>query len=62
MAAIKCPHCGKCSIDFGQEKCPYCDKLLRVSEGVKDIFNKLFGEEKCNNKKFNKTLKEYFCG
>jgi len=22
MAAIKCPHCGKCSLDFGQEKCP----------------------------------------
>jgi uncharacterized Zn finger protein (UPF0148 family) len=46
MTAIKCPHCGKCFIEYGVAECPFCGKDFRVAEKDFDLpegFDELFG-------------------
>jgi endogenous inhibitor of DNA gyrase (YacG/DUF329 family) len=47
MTAVKCPHCGKCFIEYGVVECPFCGKDFRLGNSkeydLPEGFDELFG-------------------
>ena len=40
IPTFKCSKCGRCFINFGQDKCPFCKKVIS-----RNIFDDIFGED-----------------
>lgn len=47
---IKCSYCEKYFIDYGQENCPFCKKVIS-----RNIFGDIFGENSPFGEGFGRT-------